>query len=66
MHPEMSLCFHKTTQCYIPESCHLHTHHHENPKFDKVFVSFVHSHVTSGVDDIALPTCRKFCCVCCT
>jgi hypothetical protein len=31
---EMLVYFNETTWCYITEGCHLHTHCHENLKFD--------------------------------
>jgi hypothetical protein len=38
---ETSAYFNETTQHYIPEGFHLHTHHHKNLKFDYSFFSWL-------------------------
>jgi hypothetical protein len=38
---EVSVYFNKTTQQYIPESCHLYTHCHENLKFHRTNCTYL-------------------------
>jgi hypothetical protein len=40
---ETLVYFNETTQRYSPESCHLHTHHHENLKSHLIGLPFLYA-----------------------